>query len=333
MKWYIQNQIMISDDGTRIIGVADDMRNEIDKVVIPEGVTTIEPQAFHRCWNLTSVQFPSTLKTIGAEAFWHCFSLKEFVLPEGLKTIEAEAFNGCANKPGIVVDIRIPASVENIGEEAFALSGIDRIEVEPDNPHYFSRDGVLYKRDSHENVLVSFQRKGLDTFTVDADITALGTLSFMGCNVKTVILHDEMKSLGEERTFWLSKIEQIELPASIQRIPPACFGGCVELKYVKITQAKDAEFYIGAEALKCSPLEELHVHATDLSKFKVVKSAFRSDQYKKTTLYVSGCSIEEFRQHPVFGKFKKIKGEWDHLGIVNILGDPIIAFPNGMKGN
>ncbi len=25
MKWYIQNQIMISDDGTRIISVADDI--------------------------------------------------------------------------------------------------------------------------------------------------------------------------------------------------------------------------------------------------------------------------------------------------------------------
>lgn len=308
MKWYITNQIMISDDDTRIIGVADDMRNEIDSVIIPEGVTSIEPQAFHRCRSLKSVQFPSTLKTIGSDAFWNCFSLKDFILPDGLKSIEAGAFKGCANiPPGIVVDIRIPASVENIEEEAFAISGIDRIEVDPKNPHYFSRDGVLYKRDVEANVLESFQRKGMDVFTVDSDITAFGTLSFMCAEVKTVIMHDQINSLGHESTFWMSRIEQIELPESIQQIPVACFGGCENLKYVKITQAKNSAYHIKEGAFGGhTPLDELHVYASDLTKFKVNKKAFNSKQYRETKLYVSGCPIEEFRQHPVFGKFTRI---------------------------
>lgn len=309
MELNTKNQIIISDDGTRITGVAEDMRSDIETVIIPEGVVAIEPQAFQRCWNLTSVQFPSTLRTIGSDAFRLCISLKEITLPEGLQTIEAGAFTSCSIKPGIKVDIRIPASVEYIGEEAFAITGIDRIEVDPNNPHYFSRDGVLYKRNSDGNVLESFQRKGMDTFIVDSDITAFGTLSFMDTDVKTVIMHDGLKSLGEEKTFWLSKIEQIELPSSIQRIPPTCFTGCENLKYIKITQANDSEYYIGTDALYCRNLEELHVHATDLTKFNVISNAFRSTQYKKTKLYVSGCSKEEFSKHEIFGKFRHIVEE------------------------
>ena len=307
MKWDNKNQIMISDDDTRIIGVADDMRKKIDSVIIPEGVTTIEPQAFHRCFNMTSIQFPSTLRTIGSDAFRNCCSLKEIVLPEGLKNIEAGAFTACSCIPGIKIDIRIPASVESIGEKAFALSGIDCIEVDPKNPHYFSRDGVLYRRDVEANVLESFQRKGMDVFAVDSDITAFGTLSFMCAEVKIVIMHNQINSLGHESTFWMSRIEQIELPESIQQIPVACFGGCENLKYVKITQAKNSAYHIKEGAFGGhTPLDELHVYASDLTKFKVNKKAFNSKQYRETKLYVSGCPIEEFRQHPVFGKFTKI---------------------------
>ena len=308
------DQIMMNDDNTRIIGVSDGIRKEIEKVVIPEGVITIEPAAFRGCSKMTSVQLPSTLRTIGSDAFRLCYSLKEIVLPEGLKNIEAGAFECCSGSHGDTIDIRIPASVEYIGEKAFAISGIDRIEVDPNNPYYFSRDGVLYKRNPDANVLVSFLRKDMDVFTVDSDITAFDTSSFMCSNVKTVIMHDHMKSLGEEYTFWMSQIEQIELPASIQHIPVACFADCKNLRYLKISQAKDSAYHIGRGAFvgNC-PLDSLHVYASDLTKFNVNKKAFNSTQYKKTVLYVSGRSIEEFRQHPVFGKFKIIREEGTNL--------------------
>lgn len=61
---------------------------EIKEIVIPEGITTIEENAFEGCDNLTSITFPCSLKHIGRNAFADCKQLKTVVLPESISTIE-----------------------------------------------------------------------------------------------------------------------------------------------------------------------------------------------------------------------------------------------------
>lgn len=57
-------------DGTEIIEKgAYAGRDDIDKVVIPEGVVEISDEAFIFCDQLVSVTLPSTLKKIGKNAF------------------------------------------------------------------------------------------------------------------------------------------------------------------------------------------------------------------------------------------------------------------------
>lgn len=70
-------------------------RKKITSVIIPEGITRIEEDAFWECVGLESVQLPSTLKAIGTNAFSRCKNLKQINLADGVE-LGDHAFSGCA---------------------------------------------------------------------------------------------------------------------------------------------------------------------------------------------------------------------------------------------
>ena len=78
----------------------------LKEVVLPEGVTTIERDAFAYAW-LERLELPETLKTIGQEAFC-CCRLLHPVIPASVETIEEEAFVG-------IEDVTFLGDLEDIG--------------------------------------------------------------------------------------------------------------------------------------------------------------------------------------------------------------------------
>ena len=97
------------------IGVDAFRSRELEKVIIPEGVTKLDTCAFYLLNNLASVQLPSTLKTIGVSAFQGCKALTEISLPAQLDTIGNAAFMACP-----IQEIELPSSIKHIGLFAFA---------------------------------------------------------------------------------------------------------------------------------------------------------------------------------------------------------------------
>lgn len=85
----------------------------LTSIVIPEGVTKIEDEAFNNCEKLTSVTLPTTLTSIGSAAFGNCVGLTSVTLPEGLLSLDG--FTGCTN----LKSINIPSTVTTIGGGAF----------------------------------------------------------------------------------------------------------------------------------------------------------------------------------------------------------------------
>lgn len=118
-------------------------------LTLPEGLEHIGASAFESCDTLVHVDFPSTLKTIGSRAFYAgyhgyaldlpaaeaigeeafawCVRITDPVdLPDGLKTIGRSAFDGC----GWLGEVYLPASIEQIGERAFADSSLNYLVFE-----------------------------------------------------------------------------------------------------------------------------------------------------------------------------------------------------------
>lgn len=69
----------------------------LEAVTVPEGVETLEKQAFSRCALLYDVRLPSTLRTVEGEAFRYCAALPRLAFPAGLESIAADALNMCRN--------------------------------------------------------------------------------------------------------------------------------------------------------------------------------------------------------------------------------------------
>ena len=81
---------------------------------IPNGITTIAKHTFDSCTSLGSFNFPNTITSIESGAFSSCTSLSNVTLREGLTTVEDGAFY-YAN----LETIDWPVSLTNVGSGAF----------------------------------------------------------------------------------------------------------------------------------------------------------------------------------------------------------------------
>ena len=134
---------------------------ELESIVIPEGITSIDEGAFTGCKNLKSVTIPASVTEIGEYVFFNCPALtsitvnennqffksidgnlyykyndeeilvqyavgktnKTFTVPDGITEISDEAFRLCKSLKNIV----IPDSVTYIGEDVF--SGCENLTI------------------------------------------------------------------------------------------------------------------------------------------------------------------------------------------------------------
>lgn len=75
------------------------VNNELKSdIVLPYGITTINPYTFYNCESIKSIVLPKGLINIGDYAFYNCKSLTTIFFPESLKTIGNAAFVNCGLK-------------------------------------------------------------------------------------------------------------------------------------------------------------------------------------------------------------------------------------------
>lgn len=121
--------------GVKTIGAYAFSESDIRHVDIPESVTEIGHCAFSHCMNLRHIYLPRSIIEIGTSAFYWCKKLIEVDFHEGLETIGLDAFFSCEN----LGDIKIPDTVREIQDGAFAFTGIDSITF-PKNLKILGRD-------------------------------------------------------------------------------------------------------------------------------------------------------------------------------------------------
>lgn len=93
--------------------------SSIERVSLPEGLTTIGEHAFWGFTALAEITIPSQVTTIGKAAFGSCFALKEIVIPASVEFIDEHAFSYCTGLEKITFE---PRDKElNIAAGAFAL--------------------------------------------------------------------------------------------------------------------------------------------------------------------------------------------------------------------
>ena len=113
-------------------------RDDIQMVIFPDDLETIDSNAFAYCRNLKTLNLPSSLRSIGKEAFFANFSLESLVIPNSVVSIGDYAFQygrslrsvhiGDAvtsigkrtfSNAWVLSDLKLGDSLTTIGEKAF----------------------------------------------------------------------------------------------------------------------------------------------------------------------------------------------------------------------
>lgn len=147
------------------------IKDELETVVISDGVTSIGEYAFYYCSSLKSVTIPSSVKSIGMGAFYHCDALPNITITNSVTSIGDEAFKYCTG----LKEVTIPGSVKSIGEGAFS------------NCYY-------YEMDDDYNITYS---RGLEKVVIQDGVKTIGDMAFYMCgNLNTIKLPDCTTSIG-----------------------------------------------------------------------------------------------------------------------------------------
>ena len=100
-------------------------QDSIKSVVIEDGVTTIDANAFAQFYSLTSVSIPDSVTIIGHHAFYGCENLTDMTIPDGVTSIGVAAFLGCKS----LTSLTIPDGVTTIDNEAFGYCSLTSLTI------------------------------------------------------------------------------------------------------------------------------------------------------------------------------------------------------------
>ncbi|MCH5320761.1 MAG: leucine-rich repeat domain-containing protein [Eubacterium sp.] len=160
-----------------------DYKDEIEKVIINEGIEEIGTLNFYGFTALKSVSLPSTLKTISGGtldygAFKECSALENITLPQNLTTIEPYAFNGCVS----LRSITFPDSLTSLG--TYAFTNCTNLQT------------VKYGTGLTSTGSFAFYNAGVRNVTFSSTITKIDSYTFYGCSFTSVEIPQEITSIG-----------------------------------------------------------------------------------------------------------------------------------------
>lgn len=93
------NGLLMTADGTRLLHCFSDIV-PAEEIILPEGLKTVDPFAFHYDYDVERIVLPEGVETIGAMAFAMCPNLTEIVIPASVTDIGA--LDGLDGRTGII---------------------------------------------------------------------------------------------------------------------------------------------------------------------------------------------------------------------------------------
>ena len=243
--------VVVPDEVVKIDKGVFSGQNQITGVILPKSVVEIGDYAFEECYNLSKIMLSSNLRIIGRGAFQNCIKLKSITIPKGVEEIGDLAFSGCAFKDITLPEgikslngtfykcdslsaIKVPAGVCEIKNAFSECKSLTSIEVDENNKHFISVDGVLFTRDRAK--LISYPAGSSRTeYQVPDGVVEICDRSFIGAkNLLKITFPNTLTKIGECAMADCHQITEISLPKSVCEIRKNAFYECKSLKKVNI---------------------------------------------------------------------------------------------------
>ena len=146
--------------------------------------------------------------------------IKKVVVGNGITEIGNYAFWDCAN----LESIEIPASVTYIGVFNFLLdTNLKRINVDGNNKHYSSVDGVLFSKDKKS--IIKYPNKKQNTYSIPNTVTNISSYAFRDdTNLEYISLPKNVTSVDYGAFIDCPNLIKVTLPRELTDIASDAFG-------------------------------------------------------------------------------------------------------------
>ena len=190
----------------------------VKKVIIPNGIESIDDYAFAQNTVLEEVTVAGSVFNLGTYMFYQCSTLTKVTFEEGVTEVPAY----CFNQASALTEVVLPSTVKRIDEYAFFMSGLTTLTV-PESVTYLGSSfagsmpnltSVTIKGDivtDEDSTSWFSSSKLLTSVTFEKGCDALLMACFMSCTALT----------------------EITLPDNCVTLGPRAFSGCTAL--AKIT--------------------------------------------------------------------------------------------------
>ena len=217
--------------------------DEVNKLVINEGITYIGSNAFAGMVHLKSITIPSSVTYIGDRAFYRCEGLANITIPNSVREIGGGAFSNCSS----LKSIKLPSKLKYVGGGAFSdCSSLTNITM---------ANGVIeIGSDAFRGC------SSLTNITMSNNVIEIGVDTFKGCsNLKSITLPSKLRYIGNGAFFGCSSLTNITFPNTVRKIGDGAFSGCSSLTTITIP---DTMWEIREEAFSgCSSLTSITIPA------------------------------------------------------------------------
>ena len=243
---------LYSKDGKTLIRYAGGKQDM--SFTIPDGVTSIDSDAFSDCTSLTSLTIPNSVTIISDSAFRWCQTLTSITIPDSVTSIGEGAFYHCTSLEGVTIG----KSVKNIGDGAFlGCFELTDIYVDINNQYYKSMGGNLYTKDGKTLIKYAVGKKST-IFTIPNSVTHIGQSSFEHSNLRNIIIPDSVISIDSYAFAYSHELERVTIGNSVKSISYDAFDCCISLQNINVDinnkyyQSVDGNLYTkdGKELIK-----------------------------------------------------------------------------------
>ena len=228
----------------------------VTEVTLPESVRRITSHAFDGC-GISEITFPDALEIIEYEAFQNS-KLEKINWGKGLKTLERDVF-----KNTLLTEIRIPATVTTIGERlccdcklltsVYIPASVESItyhngfdfcancpnlrslEIDPDNPKYFSHEGFIYEREHTR--LIGYVLASEEIVTLPDFTKQIFHRTFENTHVKEVICNEGLEYVCYDGFSYAYDLENVQFKDGVEfdNLPAGIFH-LSKLKSIRIPE-------------------------------------------------------------------------------------------------
>ncbi|MCQ2112698.1 MAG: leucine-rich repeat protein [Bacteroidaceae bacterium] len=279
--------------------------NQIESIIIGEGITNIGKYAFWTCSSPTSITIPSTVTSIGEYAFWGCSRLTSITIPASVRTIGKYAFQNCSSLERInfgSLDITFSYAEDGDYERHYPFKGCSALEIiNVPNLNMFSKKGFAPSSANDVGTLLGTGNEA-KTLLINGTAPAGGKVtisssSYNSClkyfsNVTeiefesgTTVLYNKnfennpylekvtipstVTSISEDAFKGCTALVSVTMPTSLTSISESAFEGCIALTSTTIPENVES---VGKYAFKgCTALEAITIPSSVTS---VGESAF-----------------------------------------------------------